>query len=218
MLPAELKDWRQKLGLTQEEAARVFRVSRVTEQNWESGATPVPDWADDRRRTYEATLRRQLEYGPVVLQYWLSPRGPGHRPQPDREPIRSELFASNGDAIGWAALKTDQERYFRAFVFSEDREHLIFSPEALITEIDRYRFGGDESSRQLDKQVGLRVHSSGEMAPQPRPSPDLHRPSPGEIERRRRVIKELQDEIKKLPVLDPNFTDKDLYDENGLPK
>jgi transcriptional regulator with XRE-family HTH domain len=218
MLPAELKEWRQKLGLTQEEAARVFRVSRVTEQNWESGATPVPDWADDRRRTHEAALRRRPEYGPVILQYWLSPRGPGHRPLPSREPIRSELFANNWDAIVWAALQTAQERYFRAFVFSEDCGHLIFSPEALITEIDRYRLGGDESSHQLDKQAGLGEHSGNGMAPQTMPPHDLQKPSPEEILRRRRLIKEIQDEVKKLPVLNPNFTDKDLYDEFGLPK
>jgi hypothetical protein len=32
-----------------------------------------------------------------------------------------------------------------------------------------------------------------------------------------RVLREIQDRIAELPDLRPGFTDKDLYDEDGLP-
>jgi len=32
-----------------------------------------------------------------------------------------------------------------------------------------------------------------------------------------RKLREIQDEIARLPELAPGFTDKDLYDEDGLP-
>jgi len=188
MQSAELKEWRRKLGLTQEAAAKVFGVTRVTEQNWEGGATPVPAWADDRRENYEASLRRRPEYGPVVLQYWLSPRGPGHPPEPNREPVRREWFSNNQQALDWATEKEAQASFFRGMIFSEDDEHLIFGSASLTNEIDR--------RKRVVRQ----------------------RRTPEEIDAMRRAIREIQDEIAAIPDRDPNFTDKDLYDEDGLPK
>jgi len=42
--------------------------------------------------------------------------------------------------------------------------------------------------------------------------------TPEEVEAIHRAIREIQDKIKALPDRDPTFTDKDLYDEYGLPK
>ena len=38
-----------------------------------------------------------------------------------------------------------------------------------------------------------------------------------EHDERWRVLREIQDRIAELPDLRPGFTDKDLYDEDGLP-
>ncbi len=38
-----------------------------------------------------------------------------------------------------------------------------------------------------------------------------------EHDERWRVLREIQDRIAELPELRPGFTDKDLYDEDGLP-
>lgn len=38
-----------------------------------------------------------------------------------------------------------------------------------------------------------------------------------EHDERWRVLREIQDRLAKLPDLRPGFTDRDLYDEDGLP-
>lgn len=66
MRAGELKEWRMRLGLTQAEAAQRFLVSRVTIQNWESGATPIPVLVG---KTVEQEMKRLPDFGPVILRY-----------------------------------------------------------------------------------------------------------------------------------------------------
>ena len=40
----------------------------------------------------------------------------------------------------------------------------------------------------------------------------------GDIEQRRRKIREIVEEFQRLPRVGPVLTDDDLYDERGLPK
>jgi antitoxin VapB len=67
MRAAELKEWRTKLGLTQEEAGRRLGKTRMTIQNWENGATPISFSVELHCRHVEEEEMRRPEYGPVVL-------------------------------------------------------------------------------------------------------------------------------------------------------
>jgi transcriptional regulator with XRE-family HTH domain len=211
MSPAELKEWRRKLGLTQEKAAQIFRVSRVAEQNWESGATPVPDWVDDRRVTYEAALRRRPEYGPVVLHYIQ------HLPmRPSPEAIagmetefdiaRRAAFPNVGEAL-------ERVRFLASGLHSDFR----VTDEVGTTIMDTAEVM--EAARHFHTVGGLEEFLGvGMRGTRPNRGAPSQKPSPEEIERRMRLLTEIQDEVKKLPDLDPGFSDKDLYDEDGLPK
>jgi DNA-binding XRE family transcriptional regulator len=92
MTGSELKQWRKKLGLTQAEAAEKLVVSRVTVQNWEGGATPIPpslrSFCNELTRRWK---QRKSDYGPVALIYADGPMcqplwGPARVPMMHREP------------------------------------------------------------------------------------------------------------------------------------
>src|SRR5882757_8215479 len=69
MQPDQLKEWRTKLGLTQEEAGKRLGVSRVAYRSWENGGTPIPLMVDAACERQIEQWRRRAEYGPVALIY-----------------------------------------------------------------------------------------------------------------------------------------------------
>ena len=72
----ELKAWRKLLGLTQEEAAAEFGVTRPTIQNWEYGITSVPLSVDLASRQLLRRWKQRPEFGPVTLVYASAPLSP----------------------------------------------------------------------------------------------------------------------------------------------
>src|ERR1700691_5395777 len=96
MLASELKEWRKKLRLTQEEAADRLYVSRITIQNWEAGTTPVPKLVDE---AVAGDMKRASEYGPVMLYYSNAPAvAPKNGFQGIAE-MQMEGFANNATAL-----------------------------------------------------------------------------------------------------------------------
>ncbi len=184
MRPDELKEWRKRLGLTQEAAAGVFGVSRVAEQNWENGTTPVPTWIHDRQERHEAELRRRPEYGPVTLR---------HQDKPLAIPItkRTETLTTLQDfptteaAIGFVVENWQTDGFCEPQIMTPDCQKILWSTNDLAAEVERRR-------------------------------PKEQKPGPEEIERRMRAIMEIAEHASKLPRLNPNFGDDDLYDERGL--
>ncbi len=186
MRPDELRAWRRSLGLTQEAAAKIFGVSRVTEQSWEGGRNPPPHWVDYLCRDEQRQARkRDRSLGPVFLIYHLRPLA---------SPVTGALEAGTVTTV--TERFKDSATALR-FVRQKWGKGAFFDPMIL----DQYNdviWHGDELAEEMSK-----------IPAQPARTPE-------EIEALRQAIKEIQDHIASLPVGDPNFTDKDLYDEDGL--
>jgi DNA-binding XRE family transcriptional regulator len=101
MTPAELKQWREGFGLTQTELARRFGVTRNTIQNYESGATPMPNTMKQACAVWEDQFKKETaELGPVTLCYadgpmWVDP----YRPRNRYPMLRQEPYPTNSAAI-----------------------------------------------------------------------------------------------------------------------
>ena len=69
MTGPELRQWRQRMGFSQQEVARALGITQVTVSRWERGVTPVehPEmlglaitgWMAQWRATIDASLREQ---------------------------------------------------------------------------------------------------------------------------------------------------------------
>src|SRR6266446_10389463 len=81
----ELKSWRERVGLTQQQFAERLRVTRTTVQNWESGMTSIPQAVDTSCEIWEHRLQQENpNLGPVTLIYsdgpmFVNPYGPRRR-------------------------------------------------------------------------------------------------------------------------------------------
>ena len=187
MRPDELKAWRQGLGLTQAAAAKIFGVTRVTEQNWEGGSSPLPGWVGHLCRDAERDAKkRDAARGPMYVIYHRKPmpnriEGPLVESSPEPAPFRS-----NGEALRFVEEKWGTAEFFDPTIIDAHNE-IVWTPREL----------AEEMSKRRHRQV---------------------KRTPEEIAAIHRAIKEIQEQVRKLPVLDPSFTDKDLYDEYGLPK
>ena len=85
---------------------------------------------------------------------------------------------------------------------------LLIQDEAVVAKVNRLANASGQTADQVIADAVERLVSG--QAPQPAPG-RLHG------EDLRRLIKKLQAEIAAMPTSDPNFTEDDLYDENGLP-
>jgi transcriptional regulator with XRE-family HTH domain len=59
----DLKSWRLRLGLTQESAADLLGVHRVTVARWESGACAMPKLIGMACLNYESMLKQKQGLG-----------------------------------------------------------------------------------------------------------------------------------------------------------
>lgn len=182
MQPNEFKEWRRRLGLTQEKAAELIGTSRVTIGNWESGDTPI--WVAVERvcRDVERHQKMRDEYGPVTLSYANGPPVVGRSGRAAL--LQIEEHPNIGSAI---------QRLLAAGP--------VFLP--LISDAaNESSFGVIWNSMELKNEIERRRSNISSVE------------KPGLAER----LMQIGREAAALPVLDPNFTDHDLYDEDGLPK
>jgi len=138
MLPAELKEWRTKLGLIQEEAGRRLGVSRVTIQNWENGARPIPLTVEPACDSEMRRWRRRPEYGPVILDYGDFSQGSSHDVRGHVGQKVQEKFFHND-----AALRRATELYggrgFQDALIVDELGNIIWDFIGLRDEIERRR-------------------------------------------------------------------------------
>lgn len=133
MLPTELKEWRKKLGLTQEEAGRRLGVSRVAEQNWEKGTTPIPKAVEAASETIVRELMQRPDFGPVILVYRDAsmPRGSHSLAM-----MQSESFPNNETALRRACVLSNDTDFQGAFIH-DGKGNTIWNIPRLRAEIER---------------------------------------------------------------------------------
>src|ERR1700722_725249 len=123
----EFSAWRKRAGITQEELAdRWARVTRTTIQNWESGATPIPQAVETACATWERRLKQENPtLGPVTLIFadgpmFIDPYGP-------RRPIammHQEPYQSNAAAIARVVELAGHSDFHNPFVIEKSGEDL----------------------------------------------------------------------------------------------
>jgi DNA-binding XRE family transcriptional regulator len=131
MLPAELRQWRERTGYTQAAAAdRFFKVTRTTLQNWEAGATPIPGSVKAACQIWGRRVRQEdAATGPVILIYTeepisrglLAPRQPG-------QTLRHEQYATNAQAIARVCSMSMGDPHM-PFIMARDGTPLWDGPE-----------------------------------------------------------------------------------------
>ncbi len=114
--------WRRRMGITQEELAeRWARVTRTTIQNWESGATPIPQAVDAACGIWERRLKQENPtIGPVTLVFadgpmFIDPYGP-------RRPLatmRQEPYPSNAAAIARVMELAGRKDFHNPFIIEK---------------------------------------------------------------------------------------------------
>jgi hypothetical protein len=143
-----LKEWRKKLGFTQEEAGRRFGVSRVTVQNWESGTSTIPmvlaSACDDEVRRW----RRRPEYGPVVLEYGDFSQGSRHGVRGHVGQHTQEFFADNEAALRRAAELSGGPGFQGALIVDK-AANIVWDLLGLRAEIERRRAAKNKDTVEL---------------------------------------------------------------------
>jgi transposase len=125
MTKEQLKEWRQRFGLTQDDVAEMFGVTRNTIQNWEAGLTAMPSTLEMGCEVWTDRLRKQMaDLGPVTLIYsdgpmFINPYGPRHIAQ-----LKQEPFPTNAAALARVKRLWGEPGFDGPFVIEEDRKPL----------------------------------------------------------------------------------------------
>lgn len=122
----ELKEWRERTKLTQQQLADTLGITRTTIQNWESGATPIPQTVDMSCELLEPRLKqRDPNIGPVTLVYsdgpmFINPYGPRNRvPSMHQEP-----YPTNTAALAQVQKLWGRNDFHNAFILEESGKPL----------------------------------------------------------------------------------------------
>jgi DNA-binding XRE family transcriptional regulator len=192
----EFKAWRERMGLTQENVAQKFGVSRTTVQNWEGGGglSPVSQTVEMGCQIWEARLKQENpNLGPVTLVYsdgpmFVNPYGPGSRPaMMDREP-----YPTNAAAIARVQLLWGREGFHNPLIIEEPG-----TPLWNVVELQRVVTGNDPSAPTLDRLLHLiaeKVRSNSHLFVQNGPKSF----GPTEIRERQQAIEKQADELERL--------------------
>jgi transposase len=126
MTKKEFRDWRQRFGLTQDEAANLFGVKRNTIQNWEAGATALPGTLEGACEIWTDRLRKQIpDLGPVTLIYadapmFVAPYGPRGK----MAMMQQEPYATNAAAIARVRFLAARPDFQGPFILEKDHKTL----------------------------------------------------------------------------------------------
>ena len=126
MRGSEFREWRKKLGYTQQEAAKALDVTRATIQNWEGEVTTPPKSVTLACKLLLRRWKQRPDFGPVTLVYASSPL----LPSAVDISLACEKCLDNQDAF--RRLAVQQERgIFNPFILDE-MGGVIWSGPALL--------------------------------------------------------------------------------------
>lgn len=126
MTKEELREWRERFDLGQDDIAKKFGVTRNTIQNWEHGATSLPAVLDDLCKVWEERLEKEMpELGPVVLCYsdgpmFISPYGPRRK----LAMLQHKSFPTNAAAIARVRMLWNQPDFHGPFILEQSGKSL----------------------------------------------------------------------------------------------
>jgi hypothetical protein len=180
---AQFRAWRVRVGLTQQQVADRFGVSRTTIQNWESN-TPIPQTVDMSCRIWEHRLKQESPaVGPLTLIYsdgpmFVDPYGPRRRPAM----MQQEPYPTNASALARVQQLAGQANVYNPFIIEADQ-----SPLWNAVELARIVKGDDDGAPTLVNMLRkaattVRDDSANFVRNGPRT------PSPSEIKARQKAI------------------------------
>jgi hypothetical protein len=126
MTKAEFREWRERFGLTQDDIAKRFGVTRNTVQNWESGPSNLPGTLDDACKVWEDRLKKEIaEIGPVTLCYtdgpmFVDPYGPRRK----LAMLQQEPYPTNAAAIARVKIIWDRPDVYGPFITDKSNSFL----------------------------------------------------------------------------------------------
>jgi DNA-binding XRE family transcriptional regulator len=147
MRAEELSAWRRRFGLSQDDLAKKFGVTRTTIQNWEAGATTIPTPVDDSCQLWEARLKQEAaDVGPVSLIYsdgpmFVSPYGPRTR----LAMLQQEPYPTNAAAIARVQRLFGRDAFFNPLII----EAASGKPLWNMVELQRVVDGSDKGAPTL---------------------------------------------------------------------
>jgi transcriptional regulator with XRE-family HTH domain len=134
----ELREWRKLLGLTQEQAAKEFEVTRATVQNWEYGITSVPRAIELASRQILRLWKRRLDFGPVTLAYAM-PSLMAAAIEPESLPVLfCERYPNNKAALLACPTRIGTRDFSSLFIL-DDGKSVIWSGKGLLEECDKLK-------------------------------------------------------------------------------
>lgn len=137
MTPADLKRWREQYGLTQTELARRLGVTSNTVQNYESGASALPDAIKQTCAVWEGQFKKETaDLGPVTLCYadgpmWVDP----YRPRNRHPMLRQEEYPTNSAALARVRIIWGDDGVHGPFI-TEKSGNPIWSEDELARVVD----------------------------------------------------------------------------------
>jgi DNA-binding XRE family transcriptional regulator len=139
----EFREWRKGFGLTQDDVAKRFGVSRNTVQNWEGGASSMPAMLSDICAVWTERLEKERpELGPVILCYsdgpmFVNPYGP----QRKLAMLQHESYPTNAAAVARVRLLWNKPDFHGPFILEKSGKFLWNQ-----VELTRVVNGGDKGA------------------------------------------------------------------------
>lgn len=127
MNAADFSAWRKSLGITQEHLAQRWAgVSRSTIQNWESGATAIPESVATACAIWERRFKQESPMlGPVTLVYADGPMFVDpYRPRPRLAMMQQEPFQSNAAALARVVELWGRHDFHNPFIIEKSNSDL----------------------------------------------------------------------------------------------
>ena len=193
MTKEEFRQWRERFGLTQTHVANRFGVSRNTVQNWETGATPLPQTIEGACTLWEDRLKKETAVlGPLTLIYADGPMFVDpYRPR-RMAMLKQEPFPTNAAALARVQQMWGRDDFDGPFIIEKSGAPLWNQVE-LMRVVD----GSDKGAPTLAntiRAVAAYVRKHSQVYVRDR----LERPSPAQHQQRVDAIVQIADELEAL--------------------
>jgi DNA-binding XRE family transcriptional regulator len=183
MTKGEFREWRERFGLTQDDVAKRFGVTRNTIQNWESGASALPGTLDTLCKVWADRLTKEIaEIGPVTLCYtdgpmFIDPYGPRRK----LAMLKQEPYPTNAAALARVKIIWDQPDVYGPFI-TDKSDSFLWNQVELARVVDGSDKGAPTVRNTLARIAAYVIENPTAFARGPRSL------TPAEVDDRKRRI------------------------------